>query len=138
MVTVVKEKFGYDDALDVLRLSWHRRLGRRAFVPVFSPIPRFGRSSEETIRGWLYGNPRELLIQLLALRGQFVLLSFLGTLVILKVIDLAIGVRVDAKVEAIGLDITQDDQGYGQRIIRICRYDLSVGCTSYVYGSKAA
>jgi Amt family ammonium transporter len=39
-----------------------------------------------------------------------VVLSFLGTLIILKVVDLTIGVRVDAKVEAIGLDITQHEE----------------------------
>jgi Amt family ammonium transporter len=59
--------------------------------------------------GLLYGNPRQFLVQLLAC-AVGVAIAVAGTLSILKVIDLAIGVRVDSKAEAMGLDITQHEE----------------------------
>jgi ammonium transporter, Amt family len=56
--------------------------------------------------GALYGKPGQLPIQLLAC-GITIALAFLGSLLIFKLIDLTIGARVDAKSEAMGLDITQ-------------------------------
>ncbi len=108
MVTVVKEKFGYDDALDAFGCHGIGGLVGALCTGIFAD-PAIWKEFGGDHAGLLYGNPRQLLIQLLACLVS-VLLSFLGTLVILKVIDLAIGVRVDAKVEAIGLDITQHEE----------------------------
>jgi ammonium transporter, Amt family len=56
--------------------------------------------------GLFYGNPKQFLIQSLAV-GVTVGYSIVATLVIYKVIDLVMKVRVSGKDEEIGLDLTQ-------------------------------
>jgi Amt family ammonium transporter len=56
--------------------------------------------------GLLYGNPNQLLIQAIGV-GVAGVMGFFGTYVILKVIDVLIGIRVSAKVEQEGLDIAE-------------------------------
>jgi Amt family ammonium transporter len=56
--------------------------------------------------GLLYGNPKLLLIQAAAV-GITIVYAFAATLVIAKVIDLTIGLRVDEKEEDVGLDMSQ-------------------------------
>jgi Amt family ammonium transporter len=56
--------------------------------------------------GLLYGNASQLLIQGVGV-GVAALLGFGGTYVIMKVIDILIGVRVSPKVEEAGLDIEE-------------------------------
>jgi Amt family ammonium transporter len=108
MVTVVKKKLGYDDALDAFGCHGIGGLVGALCTGIFAD-PAIWKGFGGNYSGLLYGNSRQLLIQLLACLVS-VVLSFLGTLIILKVVDLTIGVRVDAKVEAIGLDITQHEE----------------------------
>jgi Amt family ammonium transporter len=108
MVTVVKEKLGYDDALDAFGCHGIGGLIGALCTGIFAD-PAIWKASGGDHAGLLYGNPRQLLIQLLACMVSAAL-SFLGTLLILKVVDLAVGVRVGATVEAIGLDITQHEE----------------------------
>lgn len=56
--------------------------------------------------GLLYGNPKLLLIQAAAV-GITIVYAFTATLVIAKVIDLTIGLRVAEKEEDVGLDMSQ-------------------------------
>ena len=56
--------------------------------------------------GLLYGNPKQLLIQLIAVVVTMGY-SFIGSYIILKVIDLFVKVRVGERDEIIGLDLTQ-------------------------------
>ena len=108
MVTVVKERLGYDDALDAFGCHGIGGLIGALCTGIFAD-PAIWKNSGGDHAGLLYGNPRQLLVQLLACLVSAAL-SFLGTLLILKVVDLAVGVRVDATVEAIGLDITQHEE----------------------------
>ncbi len=108
MVTVVKEKLGYDDALDAFGCHGIGGLIGAVCTGIFAD-PAIWKAYGADHAGLLYGNPRQLLVQLLACLVS-VVLSFLGTLLILKAVDLAIGVRVDAKVEAMGLDIAQHEE----------------------------
>jgi len=56
--------------------------------------------------GLLFGNPSQILIQAFGV-GVAALMGFGGTLVIMKVIDILIGVRVSPEVERKGLDIAE-------------------------------
>ncbi|MEM4407759.1 MAG: ammonium transporter [Candidatus Caldarchaeum sp.] len=56
--------------------------------------------------GLLYGNPEQLLVQLLATASAWVY-SFVLTLAILKIIDKTVGLRVKKEEELVGLDLTQ-------------------------------
>jgi ammonium transporter, Amt family len=105
MVTVVKERFGYDDALDAFGCHGVGGLVGALLTGVFAD-PALWKAFGASYAGALYGNPRQLLLQLIG-SGVSIAIAFLGTLALLKVIDLAIGLRVDAKAEAIGLDISQ-------------------------------
>ena len=55
--------------------------------------------------GWLYGNPMQLPIQAFGV-GVGALLAFVGTFVILKILDYAIGIRAKEEEEDLGLDIS--------------------------------
>jgi len=105
MVTVVKEKFGYDDALDAFGCHGVGGLVGALLTGVFAD-PAVWKSFGGGHAGALYGNPRQILLQL-AGAGVSIALAFFGTLALLKLIDLSMGLRVDAKAEAIGLDISQ-------------------------------
>ncbi len=56
--------------------------------------------------GLLYGNPRQLLVQIVAVAASLAF-SFVMTLVILKVLDLTVGLRVKEQEEVLGLDVSQ-------------------------------
>lgn len=56
--------------------------------------------------GLLFGNPMQLAIQALGV-GVAAALGFGGTVIIMKIIDATIGLKVREEEEDIGLDITQ-------------------------------
>lgn len=56
--------------------------------------------------GLLYGNPRQLLVQVIAV-GATWLYSGIGTFLILKLVDRVVGLRVPEEEELAGLDATQ-------------------------------
>ncbi len=105
MVTVVKEKFGYDDALDAFGCHGIGGLVGALLTGVFAD-PALWKSYGASPAGALHGNPRQFLLQLLA-SGVSIAIAFGGTLALLKILEGTIGLRVDAKDEAIGLDISQ-------------------------------
>jgi ammonium transporter, Amt family len=105
MVTFVKEKLGYDDALDAFGCHGIGGLVGAVLTGVFAD-PAVWKAFGGSYAGALYGNPRQLLLQLIG-SGVSIALSFAGTLAILKLVDAILGLRVGAKEEAIGLDISQ-------------------------------
>jgi len=56
--------------------------------------------------GLFFGNPKQLLIQLIAV-GITIIFTSLATIIIYKIVDFLVGVRVDEKSELMGLDLTQ-------------------------------
>ncbi len=107
MVVVVKAKFGYDDALDAFGVHGIGGIWGAIATGLFAtPI------IQSAYKGLFSGNPKQLLIQLLAV-GITIVYSFVGTLIIYKVLDWTMGVRVNEKDEAMGLDVTQhNERGY--------------------------
>ena len=110
MVTVVKERFGYDDSLDVFGV--HGAGGTvgalltgifatRAINPIFK-----GTDGSYLPVGLLDGNSAQFFNQVLAVVIT-VSFSVIGTMVILKLVDLAMGLRVSEAGEIEGLDKTE-------------------------------
>jgi Amt family ammonium transporter len=61
--------------------------------------------NEAGANGLFYGNPKQLLIQLLALVVTMVF-AFVVTYVVAKLLDMSIGLRVTPMEEEVGLDIS--------------------------------
>ena len=106
-ISYLKPKLGYDDALDVFGIHGMSGLWGALATGLFAaPFVN------ELGTGLFYGNPGQLLTQIIAVvvvAGY----SFVATLIIGKVIDVVMGLRVEDKEEIEGLDITQHEEtGY--------------------------
>ena len=102
MVAIVKFKFAYDDSLDAFGVH-----GIGGIIGVLA----LGLFASKALNpagadGLLNGNPKFFVIQLVAVLFT-VVYSLVVTFVILKVVDKLIGVRVNEKDEAVGLDLSQ-------------------------------
>jgi Amt family ammonium transporter len=100
-VAVMKPKFGYDDTLDAFGIHGIGGAIGAILTGVFADP-----SINEAGKGLLYGNPGQLLTQLIAV-GITVAYSGIMTFVIFMFIKGIIGVRVDAEDEVMGLDESQ-------------------------------
>jgi len=96
-----KGKFGYDDALDVL--------GIHGIGGTWGAIATGLFASMGGGTGSFFGNPGQVLIQLIGVVATWVF-SFVGTFIILKVIDLTMGLRVTKDEEALGLDLSEHNE----------------------------
>jgi Amt family ammonium transporter len=102
MVAVVKAKFGYDDSLDAFGVHGIGGIVGALATGLFATTA----INPGGANGLFYGNPKQLLIQLIAVActaGYTLVMTF----VILKVVDMITGVRVKEKDEVIGLDLSQ-------------------------------
>jgi Amt family ammonium transporter len=62
--------------------------------------------------GLFFGNPHQFVIQSIGV-GATMAYSFIGSAVILKIIDVTLGLRITSEEEVQGLDITQHSEiGY--------------------------
>ncbi len=105
-VMYVKEKFGYDDSLDVF--------GVHGIAGIFGALATgiFATKSIGGSDGLLYGNPKQLWVQFISVVVAIVF-SAIGTYVIFKFVDKVVGLRVEKREENIGLDLTQHQEtGY--------------------------
>ncbi len=112
----LKTRFGYDDSLDVVGVhgiggTW----GALATGLFASKL-----INEAGADGLFYGNPRQLGIQAIGVLATWVF-AFVGSIVLLKVVDALVGLRVSEEEEFVGLDLSQhsetayafDVSGYG-------------------------
>ncbi|MBF0532376.1 MAG: ammonium transporter [Candidatus Omnitrophica bacterium] len=105
-VSVIKPKFGYDDSLDAFGVHGIGGFWGAIATGIFATKAVNAAGAD----GLLMGNPAQFVIQLKAALITTVY-SFVVTYVIYKVVDLLVGVRVVAKDESIGLDLTQHHEG---------------------------
>jgi Amt family ammonium transporter len=116
MVAKVKAKFGYDDSLDAFGV--HGAGGTLGAiltgvfaVSVVNPIFKDAQGNAAA-SGLLEGNAHQLLNQLVGVVIAWVL-AIVGTLAILKLVDVTIGLRVSEEEEVQGLDLSQHgEEGY--------------------------
>jgi len=116
MVAKVKAKFGYDDSLDAFGVHGAGGTLGALLTGVFAASavnPIFKDSHGNVLAsGLLEGNAHQLLNQLVGVSIAWGL-GILGTLAILKLVDLTIGVRVSDEEEVQGLDLSQHgEEGY--------------------------
>ncbi len=106
-ISYLKPKLGYDDALDVFGIHGMSGLWGALATGLFAApfINSLG-------TGVFYGNPGQIVTQIIAI-AIVAAYSFVATLIIGKIIDIIMGLRVEEKEEIEGLDITQHEEtGY--------------------------
>ncbi|HTL48265.1 MAG TPA: ammonium transporter [Verrucomicrobiae bacterium] len=101
-VAFLKPKFGYDDSLDAF--------GVHGIGGMWGAIAT-GLWAQKAINpagadGFFYGNPALLFIQIKAVVVTIVY-SFVVSFILLKIVDMVLGLRVSERDERIGLDLTQ-------------------------------
>ena len=114
MVTAVKHVFGYDDTLDAFGVHGAGGTLGALLTGVFATnvINNAQINGKVVPLGLVDGNPGQILNQGVGVLVA-VTLAVVGTLVILKVCDLVIGIRVDHDAEEQGLDLSQHgEEGY--------------------------
>jgi Amt family ammonium transporter len=116
MVAKVKARFGYDDSLDAFGVHGAGGTLGAILTGVFASSvvnPVFKDTQGNTLAsGVLEGNLHQIVNQLVGVGISWVL-AIVGTLVILKIVDATIGLRVTEEQEVQGLDLTQHgEEGY--------------------------
>jgi len=116
MVAKVKARFGYDDSLDAFGVHGAGGTLGALLTGVFAVSavnPIFKDAQGSTLASGLFeGNAHQLLNQLAGVTIAWVL-AIVGTLVILKIVDVTIGLRVPEEEEVQGLDLSQHgEEGY--------------------------
>jgi Amt family ammonium transporter len=114
MVTAVKHAFSYDDTLDAFGVHGAGGTLGALLTGVFATnvINNAPINGKVIPLGLVDGNPGQILNQAVGVLIA-IGLAVVGTLIILKVCDLLIGVRVDHDAEEDGLDLTQHgEEGY--------------------------
>jgi len=120
MVATVKARFGYDDSLDAFGVHGTGGTLGALLTGVFAASainPIFKDAQGNTLpSGLIDGHPGQLLNQAIGVIIAWVL-SIVGTLVILKIVDATIGLRVTEDEEVQGLDLTQHgEEGYSWEV----------------------
>jgi Amt family ammonium transporter len=105
-VAKLKPMFGYDDTLDAFGIHGIGGTLGAILTGVFADP-----AINEAGRGLLYGNPRQLWIQIEAV-GATLVYSAVMTFVIFMIIKATVGLRVGAEEETIGLDESE----HGERV----------------------
>ena len=103
-VTILKPMLRYDDSLDVFGIHGISGIWGSLAVGIFS--------SMGGVTGALFGNPSQLFKQFVAVVVT-VILSAVGTYLILKFVNVLVGLRVTEEEERMGLDLSEHgENGY--------------------------
>jgi Amt family ammonium transporter len=116
MVAKVKSVFGYDDSLDAFGVHGAGGTLGALLTGVFASStvnPILKDAQGNTLpSGLLEGNGHQLVNQLVGVAISWII-AIVGTLVILKLVDMTIGLRVSEEEEIQGLDLSQHgEEGY--------------------------
>ncbi len=116
MVTRVKSWFLYDDSLDAFGV--HGAGGTLGALltgifaaKVINPIFKDSQGNALAV-GWIDGNFHQLLYQIVGVMIAWAL-AIVGSLILLKIVDVLVGLRVSQEHEVDGLDLSQHgEEGY--------------------------
>jgi ammonium transporter, Amt family len=117
MVVKVKGWFGYDDSLDAFGVHGAGGTLGAILTGVFAtsainPIFKDAKTGAVLASGGVDGNWHQLLNQSVGIAIAWII-SIVGTLILLKIVDLLVGLRVTPEEEVEGLDVTQHgEEGY--------------------------
>jgi Amt family ammonium transporter len=98
----LKAKFGYDDSLDVVGVHCVGGTTGAILTGVFASKAVNSAGAD----GLLFGNPAQFGIQLISVVATLVY-CFIAALILLKVVDVVVGLRVVEEDEVAGLDLSQ-------------------------------
>jgi Amt family ammonium transporter len=111
MVSQVKKRLGYDDSLDAFGVHGVGGTLGALLTGVFATRAVNDLRSGKPM-GWVDGDIGQVVNQLIAVAIAWAL-AIVGTLVILKICDALLGVRVDVQQETDGLDFSlHGEEGY--------------------------
>ena len=103
-----KTKFGYDDSLDAFGVHGVGGTLGTLMAGLFASVA----INAAGANGMFFGNAKQLFVQAGAV-ALVALYSFAVSLALMKVLDLTMGMRVDAEQDTEGLDISQHGEaGY--------------------------
>ncbi len=106
----MKAKFGYDDALDAFGVHGVGGTLGALLTGVFATAAVVPLAKDP--QGLLEGKPTQLLNQAVGV-GASIAIAVIGTLIILKILDAVMGLRVTQQDELQGLDVSQHgEEGY--------------------------
>jgi Amt family ammonium transporter len=116
MVTRVKARFNYDDSLDAFGVHGAGGTIGAILTGIFASSainPIFRDSAGKILpSGLIEGNWHQIFNQFVGIAMAWSL-AIVGTLIILKIVDVTIGLRVTEEHEAQGLDLSQHgEEGY--------------------------
>ena len=104
---VMKNSFGYDDALDVFAVHGIGGTWGAIATGLFAN-PAINSAG----KGLFFGNPGQVMTQIMAVAATWIL-AIVGTFILLKIVDAIIGLRLAREDEQTGLDLSQhSDSGY--------------------------
>ena len=107
--TSLKNRLGYDDSLDTFGVHGVGGTLGALLTGVFAQRAVTG---TETAAGLIEGNPGVMIPQMFGVLAAAAI-AFLGTLILLKLLDTAMGLRVSQEDEIQGLDLSQHgEEGY--------------------------
>jgi ammonium transporter, Amt family len=101
----LKTRLGYDDSLDVVGVHGVGGTWGAIATGLFASKA----VNEAGSNGLFFGNPSLLGIQLIAVLATCVF-AFAGASILLKLVDLVIGLRVEGEDEMLGLDLSQHNE----------------------------
>jgi len=108
LALMLKDKFGYDDALDVVAIHGAGGFWGALATGLFATTS----VNPDGANGLFFGNPNQLVIQFVGALAVIVF-SIILTAIIVKIIDMTIGLRVSDEEEVQGLDLSQHSEvGY--------------------------
>jgi len=105
LAVVWKTKLGYDDSLDAFGIHGIGGTWGALATGLFASKAINSAGAD----GLFFGNPGQLGLQAVAVLTSWVFV-FVGTYVILKVVDWTMGLRVTVEEERIGLDLSQHEE----------------------------
>jgi Amt family ammonium transporter len=107
--TKIKNTFGYDDSLDAFGVHGVGGTLGAILTGVFATSIVTG---NEHSTGFFDGNQGQIVTQIISVVAAFIF-SAVGTVIIIKILDAIMGLRVDESDEIKGLDISQHgEEGY--------------------------
>ena len=98
-----KNRLGYDDALDVVGIHGVGGTWGALATGIFAV------SSVNGVDGLLYGNPGQLWVQFVSVVGTWGFV-YVASLIILRVVDTLVGLRVAPDPEIAGLDMNEHNE----------------------------
>ncbi|MBI2903386.1 MAG: ammonium transporter [Candidatus Methylomirabilis oxyfera] len=102
---ILKTRLGYDDSLDVVGVHGVGGTWGALATGLFASKA----VNPDGADGLFFGNPGQLGIQAIAVLATWVF-AFVGTIILLKIVDAIMGLRVSQDEEQVGIDLSQHDE----------------------------